>query len=381
MSARALQALRQKQLLSQLPVADEESSEEDDDDDDDDDDDAHVGTSRGGSKPSAFAGMMDDDDTSSEEEEESNVDDDKGDDAESEGKIDETTVGKSKTETVVQAKHAVVAAKKTKFVAAEAPEVVSESEPDLDEMLAEFQEKDGELAELETPDGESKKGPSAFGILLEGMDARDLDYEFSMRTSLLGGGSSSLSAAVLASRQRKNRQTLLFGNARDGWNRPPHYVGGGVGMTTYDREPRVIPWPYQSGSNDSDQEDVTHANTLELDEKQCFKFMHSDSYRQDCEDYRHIQQSGDMNALVMFVAHHPYVTEALLQLTLVLYQTQHSAEGLALLRRCLWIYECSSLLNFTRELDGHAFMDHELSENATYFRALFRLVQVSNIAG
>jgi hypothetical protein len=159
-------------------------------------------------------------------------------------------------------------------------------------------------------------------------------------------------------------------------------------MTTYDRDPRPIPWPYKHGSNDPDQEaqpdnqqGAMNTNALEVDEKQCFRFMHSDSYKQDCEDYRHIQQSGDMNSLVMFVAHHPYVTEALLQLTLVLYQTQHSAEGLALLRRCLWIYECSSLLNFTRELDGDTFMDFDLSENATYFRALFRLVQVSNIAG
>jgi hypothetical protein len=372
MSARALQALRKKQGgdLSLLPVVPDESSEDDDDDNDDDDsDDDHMGKNSRG-----FAGMMDDEDSSSEEEEESNGD---------EGG-DETDVTENNIESVARAK---VGGATTKVEAAEALEVVSEPELDLDEMLAEFQEKDGELAELETPDGESKKGPSVFTIILADMDPRDLDYEFSMRTSLLGGGSSN-SVNLSASRQRKNRQTLLFGTARDGWNRPPHYVGGGIGMTTYDRDPRSIPWPYHSGLNDPDQETqpdnqegAMNTNALEVDEKQCFRFMHSDSYKQDCEDYRHIQQSGDMNALVMFVAHHPYVTEALLQLTLVLYQTQHSAEGLALLRRCLWIYECSSLLNFTRELDGSAFMDFDLSENATYFRALFRLVQVSNIAG
>jgi hypothetical protein len=100
--------------------------------------------------------------------------------------------------------------------------VVPEAEPDLT-MLAESKRKTASR-ELETPDGESKKGPSVFNIILADITPRDLDYEFSMRTSLLGGGSSSL-VPLSASRQRKNRQTLLFGTARDGWNRPPHYVG------------------------------------------------------------------------------------------------------------------------------------------------------------
>jgi hypothetical protein len=158
-------------------------------------------------------------------------------------------------------------------------------------------------------------------------------------------------------------------------------------MTTYDRDPRPIPWPYNSVSNDQDQDQVQPDNqeggidASEVDEKHWFTFMYSETYQQDCEDYRQIQQSGDLNALVMFVAHHPFVTDALLQLTTVLYQTNHSQEGLSLLRRCLWIYECSSLLNFTRELDCRAFMDHDQKENSTYFRALFQLVQVSNIAG
>jgi hypothetical protein len=379
MSSRALQALRKKQGgdASILPVLQDESSEDEDDDDDDD----HIGKAGVGSKTSAFAGMMGDDESSSEEEES-----DEGDDEEKDEKIvshSDENVTEKKIESVARAKHEGGAT--TKVEAAEALEVSSEDEPDLDEILAEFQEKDGELAELETP-GESKKGPSVFGIILADMDPRDFDYEFSMRTSLLGGSSNSV--PLPTSRQRKNRQTLLFGTARDGWNRPPHFVGGGIGMTTYDRDHRPIPWPYKSRSNDQDQaqpnnqEDVTNAlEADEADEKQWFTFMHSDSYKQDCEDYRHIQQSGDLNALVMFVAHHPYVTEALLQLTTVLYQTNHSQEGLALLRRCLWIYECSSLLNFTRELDCLAFMDHDQNENATYFRALFRLVQVSNIAG
>ena len=142
-------------------------------------------------------------------------------------------------------------------------------------------------------------------------------------------------------------------------------------MTSYDRDPRELPWPYNSidlaeGYGEADR---------------WFTFMHSGSYQKDLQDYEHIQQSGDLNALFLFVAHHPFAVEALLQLVTVLYQTNHSHEGLSLLRRCLWIYERSSLPAFMRELDGTTLMNFDEEENTIYFNALFRLVKVSNVAG
>jgi len=158
--------------------------------------------------------------------------------------------------------------------------------------------------------------------------------------------------------------------------KPPNYVGGGIGMTTYDDHgPRPLPWPY----NDSVGEQKGHV-TAWTNEKRWFKFMHSDSYQKDLEDYEQIQASGDFNSLVLFVIHHPFVTDALLQLSTILYQTNHSQEGLSLLRRCLWIYESSSLLSFARQLDGGSFMDADHHENSTYFQGLLKLVKVSNIA-
>lgn len=376
MSARAIQALRKKQGdAAVIPVIEDESEEDDEEE----------------SQPvrsSAFA-LMHDSDESSADDESSQEDD--ADDKESHG-VDQgqDSPPTENPATAVQSSKVAVAKNKIEKKTEDATSVSAEPEPDLDELLQEFQAKDGELADqtVAAVAGTAIVSASPFNIILAGMDPRDLDYDFSMRTSLLGGGSSAPTTS--AGRSRKNRQALLFGPPRVGWSRPPHYVGGGIGMTSYDREPRHLSWPYEYQESDdisSNQEETSPIEQkgddrlLKTVEKHWFTFMHSDSYQQDCGDYKQIQQSGDLNALVMFVAHHPFVTEALLQLTTVLYQTNHSQEGLALLRRCLWIYECSSLLSFARDLDGNALMDHDQPENQTYFRALFRLVQVSNIAG
>ena len=241
-------------------------------------------------------------------------------------------------------------------------------EEDLDELIDEFQAQDVQHTQS-TADDEGEV-ESVFGVVLSGLNVRDLDIDYSLRTALLGdsGDVDPLPQGRPSRRGVNARQTQLFGPPREGWVRPPHYVGGGVGMSTYDKDPRTIPWPYTTMDPPANP-------------KHWYFFQHSDSYTRDCGDFKIVQQSGDLNALVTFVVHHPYVTEALLQLSTVLYQSNHSQEGLSLLRRCLWIYECSALLSFTRNLEENAFMDVNLSKNATFFKALFKLMQVSHIAG
>lgn len=145
-------------------------------------------------------------------------------------------------------------------------------------------------------------------------------------------------------------------------------------MTTYNHEPRMLPWPYP-----------TVAPSVPM--SQWCTFVHSTEYTRDCADFHIIRQSGDVNAMILFVAHHPYVTTALLQLSLVLYQTNRSHEGMALLHRCLWIYESSAWIGFVQNLrhcdNGPQtyLLDYDQPENKPFMQALFRLVHVSSIAG
>ena len=155
-------------------------------------------------------------------------------------------------------------------------------------------------------------------------------------------------------------------------------------MTTYDRDPRMLPWPYRTANTGNST--CTTGCCVPL--SQWCTFVHSDSYRRDCEDFtRVVRQSGDLNALVLFVAHHPYVTTAILQLTTVLYQTNHTQQGLELLQRSLWIYESSSLVSFVQNLQQLQnqkrtyWMDYDQPENQPFFDSLFRLIHVSCIAG
>jgi Transcriptional repressor TCF25 len=244
---------------------------------------------------------------------------------------------------------------------------VDEEDEDLDAILSEFQEKDNTQPLQNDQIQAVGHEMSPFDLILASFDTRDLDYEYSMRTSILLNSGGELESSYSQQRQRKSP---LFGPPGDGWIRPPRLVGGGISMTTYEIDSsRPLPWPY---------------TTEKTPASQWYTYVHSDIYERDLHDYTTVvQQSGDLNVLVMFVAHHPYVTAALLQLAHVLYQTNHSQEGLALLRRCLWVFESSALASFINRISHGKvlLMDKDQPENAVFFQALFRLVQVSNIAG
>ena len=249
---------------------------------------------------------------------------------------------------------------------------------DLDRLLAEFELHDKKVARREDyemlPQEQEQKQPpitSHFQIITAALDTRDMDFDHAMRTTLLGRPDLPETLST-----RRSRTVHLFGPPRETWKKPPHYVAGGIGMTSYDETPNTVPWPYITNSQ---QKGPT--NTPETNPKQWFTFKFSETYIKLLEDYRRIQQSGDPNALAIFVAHHPYVTESLLQLAAVLYHTNQSQDGLSLLRRALWILECSSVMAFQPHKSQSCFMDKDRKENENYFSALFRLLQVSSVAG
>ena len=146
------------------------------------------------------------------------------------------------------------------------------------------------------------------------------------------------------------------------------------------------PWPYDNTNNSNKNQDVSSSSTVIFNPKRWYTFQRSDKAKRDVQDYFNIQQSnGDINMLIMFVAHHPYVPEALLQLSNVLYQTNHTVEGYAMLRRCLYVYETSFHINFINHVivqERSYFMDmYYRNENRIFFQALFRYIQISHIAG
>ena len=398
MSARAIRKLREeREAAAALAAAMEEEEEEDDDDDDDADseeeEDVRVNNDGASSKPkkaSAFA-MMNDDDSSSSSSSSS----------ESEAEEDDTYNDKGPTtekgENTLEAGNLV-----------EEDATVVKPEENFDELLDEFKEQDDRIQSAaaagknDADDSDMQdSSKNCFQDLLAGMDTRELDVDHVMRTSLL---SAEPAAAVEHHHQnnknnkRRNRQTFLFGNPREmnlnNSAKPPHYVGGGIGMSSYDRDSSSrssseyeIPWPYSglSADKNNDNDNTLQNSIIWNDRRRWFTFQYADSYEKDCQDFGRIQESGDMNALVMFVAHHPFVVEALITLGMMLYQVNQAQEGLTFLRRSLWVYESATLPSFSGRVSEYEasslWMDYDRIENKTYFDALFQLARVNNIAG
>ena len=397
MSGRALRRLRQEQFGAGLPL-DKDNDDDDDDEEEDssDDEDDEIGASHQ-QKRGVFA-MMDDSDDSDDD-----SDDDNDDDESAEKEKEEEPDEEPDEEEDEQIQHDETT-KEEQANVARVPDATKtqqqqqqdddnnqeeegeeeEEEEDLDAILAEFQSKDQQTTTTTTTkksaNDQNHFCASWMDVLVASLDTRDLDIDYVMRTNLRMGdanANANHNDNNTAARKGRRNATFLFGPPRDGWTRPPHYVGGGIGMMNYNNNNNKestldIPWPY--------------SNLPAFCESSCwFKLQHSDTYQKDCLDYhRIIEQSGDVNALALFVTHHPYVTQALLQLSTVLYQTNQNQAGLSVLRRILWIYECCLFQSFLPQSTGCcALVDYHCptDENKPYFDALFFLLRISHISG
>ena len=374
MSTRAIRAMRH-QLNSLTPAADC-SENENSDDDDEDSDDRYMPTKR-----STFALIDDSEEEEGEEDSSCNPNT-----ITSEDSFDNENI-------IVDCRSSCQSDDETQRGSA------TVTVEDLDAMLNEFTSQDRQFLTKDKSDStiETKENnvlSSCMRILLKDFKSRDLDYDFSLRNCLATSGlvqkdnDGKMKGRKLytAKRNAVRSNTHLFGVPRNGWVRPPNFVGGGMGMTSLSQN-ESIPWPYA---------DLSCSNWV--------SFLYSDTYERDCHDYFSIiQQSGDFSALIMFVAHHPFCSPALLQLSTVMYQTNHHLEGLSLLLRTLYVYEQSMSFNFKQyllqsissfsssnengiDINSNAFvngifLNHEKIENNLFFSALKKLVQVSNIAG
>ncbi|KAG7346622.1 inositol-pentakisphosphate 2-kinase [Nitzschia inconspicua] len=361
MSHRALRRMRQEREPQFLALQDNNNSS-----DESSDDDAEPVSS----KPSTAFAMIDDDD------------DDDDDDSSSSSKPNPRS---SSAENY--AMDAATTATAAKNVSITKKQSIDEQVDDWDALLQEYQLKDEERQQGQDPvtNNGTKSVPNYYGIITAGIDSRDLDIDHVMRTSFVGGNTGSdnqSSNSKPRSSRRGNRQNFVFGPPKDNWPRPPHYVGGGMGMASYDdlqkedtnSSPIHVPMPYYHM-----EEDDLRRPPL----SQWFQFTFSDSYHRDMDDFETIEESGDANLMAMFVAHHPFIASALLQLSKVLYQTRQNQDGLALLKRCLYVLECAALNSFLKmEAYGRtALMDIFVEENYPFFHALFLLMRVSHVAG
>jgi Transcriptional repressor TCF25 len=366
MSARAIRKLREDRATV-LSNADEEEESEDED--------HHVAAP---AKKSAFVMMDDSSDEDDDEELQSNEKDSSIINDKDNGEKGETL--EDKMENMSDMSHV----RENDGIA------TPNKEENLDALLEEFKEHDEKKQQftedtVENTAADGLESLSAFQVLRANVDVRELDVDYVMRSSLLSAEPGRDNINTGNKNKRRNRQAFLFGNPRDlNVNvKPPHYVGGGIGMSSYDRETesnRTIPWPYQDISC-AHLQDTATCQALQ-DRRRWFTFIHSDSYDKDAQDFMQIQASGDMNSLVLFVAHHPFVTEALVTLGMMLYQCNQAQEGLTFLRRAVWVYEVATLSSFSsRVFDDSCFMDYHQPENKIYFSALFRLARVTHMAG
>jgi Transcriptional repressor TCF25 len=398
MSTRAIRALR-GDAASLIPSTAADVTEEDADDDSDEEEEEEEEMST--QRRAAFT-MLNDDDSEDDDDDESDNDINKEYKKENEECNESNTHGLS-SDTRQQAVKSKTVDRSDSNNGEIDTNIDREENEDIDAILSEFQEKDlvGETGDLNDDSNDGTQRSSSistklpFDGIVANMDLRDFDYQYTMRTSILHFGAGQMEddnelprgSGIRPSKVTTNQN--LFGPPMDGWIRPPRYIGGGMGMFSYDDRSSSSdgatvspPWPYDNINED----ESTSSSTIVLNPKRCYTFQRSEKAKRDVQDYFSIQQSnGDINMLVMFIAHHPYVPEALLQLSNVLYQTNHTAEGYAMLRRCLYVFETSFHINFINHVvlqERTYFIDmYYRNENRIFFQALFRYIQISHIAG
>jgi hypothetical protein len=154
-------------------------------------DDADAGEEEAKPKVSAFA-MMDD---SSDEE-----DADDTSESETDGPCNQGTNADVKSDSVARA-----------YIVKDDNHFEEEEEEDIDAILAEFQDEN----HLKVDDAEIEI--RYFPEVVNGLDARDLDFESALKNNLLGNPTDEQSSNV----RRGGRQLHLFGQPRDGWTIRP----------------------------------------------------------------------------------------------------------------------------------------------------------------
>lgn len=182
------------------------------------------------------------------------------------------------------------------------------------------------------------------------VDGRCLDLDLALRNRFIGDdldiGREHPAKRTLRNKSRGKRtlgRKFLFSIPKADWPKPPAFIAGGIGMTKV--------------AEDADQ--------------LLFSFSWSDDYSILQDRYEMIQQTGDANLLVMFLANYPYHTQGLFTLSTIFFKMGRIDRATDLVRRCLYVFECAGMEAFKPD-SGKCRLDPSLQENKTFFQALFR---------
>ena len=280
----------------------------------------------------------------------------------------------------------------------------TEQEESLDAILSEFRASNlnpGNNSDSDLNYNNQQETFSAAQFLLANLKVKNLDLDRVLR-EMLGGHAVGFANQPILGMAHQGRETCglssalskraLFGKPRSHWTRPPTFTGGGIGMKivcqrehscNQDGVQDIEPMPYSSRSRGLD-------SPINVNPTLWFSFVYSDTYRRITRDFEsNVQPSGDVNRLAIFVANHPFCTDALLQLAMVFYHTGEMEKGNELLRRALYVYESAFLSNFLEgikhsQTTGYGIsphMDPTQLENRNFFVALFRLMQIAKMMG
>eukprot|EP01039_Chlorochromonas_danica_P001910 gene1910-2088_t len=182
------------------------------------------------------------------------------------------------------------------------------------------------------------------------VDSRCLDLDLALRNRFIGDdldvGRGHPAKRTLRNKSKGKRtlgREFLFSTPKADWPKPPAFIAGGISMTKV--------------AEDTDQ--------------LLFSFSWSDDYSILQDRYEMIQQTGDANLLVMFLANYPYHTQGLLTLSTIFFKMGRIDRATDLVRRCLYVFECAGMEAFKPD-SGKCRLDPSLQENKTFFQALFR---------
>lgn len=205
-----------------------------------------------------------------------------------------------------------------------------------------------------------------FNKLFE-VDPKSLDIDTIMRKRF---GGATLNDEILRGNKGakslpriKVHRKLLFSAQKDDWVKPPTVIAGGFGIVKSDPPLHLV-----EGLNLPTKEEW-------------FQFLWSDEYEALNSQYILVQNSGDANRLVMFLAEFPYHTEGFMQLAMVFARTGQMDRAAELVRRCIFCLECAFIESFKLASGNGCRMDPTSHENSILFTALFRHAQITCMLG
>ena len=371
MSSRVLRRLREESNLNKKDAL-AEVKEQSDSDDYESEEEQHAQRNQ-----TAFHLMMDDDDSDS-----SSSDD--------EGEEEDGEENKNEIENSNDLVPNQPLKKNNNYVPSSADQ--DEEEEDIDAILSEFKEQSIEQSLDDIGNQTNRSSDAKYAVILYNNDSRDYNLDSTMR-NMLHGTTDTEQRQGQGKRRAKQNQSL-FARQRDSWGkRPSSYIGGGLGMDSFDRKvddkkvnvdplasmcsTNDIPWPY-SGDNDD-------FRTVPFDMQQWYTFQRSNTYSNTVKEYQnHIANTGDINTMAMYIADNPFVVEPMFHFAMFFFSIGENEKGMDLLKRILWVMECASYGSF---LYGHErcdkvhLMDYYREENHVFFLTLFRLAQTSCMVG